>query len=153
MHKFLRIIFIFSLNGSVCFGLSLVHHQEQHLISCTAQLVHSCRYVWLLYGYRKDCSPSVSIQLIKCCSWWWTNDSPKHIEPFNEKIKIIHKNFCIPLVYIHISIWCTVHTTSDNNSNDNCSFCSTFWTMVSSLPNRKFCMNCDVFIFLWLWLR
>ena len=36
----------FSLNSSTCFGLSLVHHQEQHLISCTVQLVH----------------------LIKCCS-------------------------------------------------------------------------------------
>ena len=41
MHKFLWIIFIFSLNGSTCFGLSLVHHQEQHLISCTAHLVHA----------------------------------------------------------------------------------------------------------------
>ena len=34
-------IFIFSLNGSTCLGLSLVHHQEQNLISCTAQLVHA----------------------------------------------------------------------------------------------------------------
>ena len=39
--------------------------------------------------------------------------SPKHVEPFNEKIKIIHKNLCISLVYIHIAIWCTVHTTSN----------------------------------------
>ena len=46
-----------------------------------------------------------AVQLIKCCSWWWTNDSPKHVEPFNEKIKIIRKNLCISLVYIH-----TVHT-------------------------------------------
>ena len=29
--------------------------------------------------------------------------SPKHVEPFNEKIKIIHKNLCISLVYIHIA--------------------------------------------------
>ena len=41
MHKFLWIVFIFSLNGSTCFGLSLVHHQEQYLISCTVQLVHA----------------------------------------------------------------------------------------------------------------
>ena len=53
-----------------------------------------------------------TVQLIKCCPWWWTNDSPKHVEPFNEKIKTIHNNFCIPLVYIHIAIRCTVHTTS-----------------------------------------
>ena len=53
-----------------------------------------------------------AVQLIKRCSWWWTNDSPKHVEPFNEKIKIIHKNLCISLVYIHIAIWCIVHTTS-----------------------------------------
>ena len=33
----------FSLDGSTCFGLSLVHHQEQHLISYTAQLVHACK--------------------------------------------------------------------------------------------------------------
>ena len=26
--------------------------------------------------------------------------SPKHVEPFNEKIKTIHKNLCISLVYI-----------------------------------------------------
>ena len=45
-----------------------------------------------------------TVQLIKCCSWWWTNDSPKHVEPFNEKIKTIHKNLCISLVYIHIAL-------------------------------------------------
>ena len=81
MHKFLWIIFIFSLNGSTCFGLSLVHHHEQHLISCTVQLVLLCRYVWLLYGYS-------TVQLIKCCSWWWTNDSPKHVQPFNDKERL-----------------------------------------------------------------
>ena len=31
-----------------------------------------------------------------------TNDSPKHVEPVNEKIKTVHKNLCISLVYIHI---------------------------------------------------
>jgi hypothetical protein len=41
MHKFLGIIFIFSFKGSTCFGISLVHHQEQHLISCTVQLVRA----------------------------------------------------------------------------------------------------------------
>ena len=100
MHKFLWIIFIFSLNGSTCFGLSLVHHHEQHLISCTVQLVHLCQYVWLLYGYRKDflypyssqmyrhkCT-NCTVQLIKCCSWWWTNDSPKHVQPFNDKERL-----------------------------------------------------------------
>ena len=50
---------------------------------------------------------------IKCCFWWWTNDSPKHVEPCNEKIKTINRNLCISLVYIHIAIWCTVHTTSN----------------------------------------
>ena len=39
--KLFWIVFIFSLNCSTCFGLSLVHHQEQHLISCTVQLVHA----------------------------------------------------------------------------------------------------------------
>ena len=55
-----------------------------------------------------------AVQLIKCCSWWWTNDSPKHVEPFNEKIKNIHKNLCISLVYIHSAIWCTVYTPSNS---------------------------------------
>ena len=32
-----------------------------------------------------------------------TNDSPKHVEPINEKIMINHKNLCISLVYIHIT--------------------------------------------------
>ena len=40
------------------------------------------------------------------------DDSPKHVEPFNEKIKTIHKNLCISLVYIHIAILCTVRTAS-----------------------------------------
>jgi hypothetical protein len=42
-----------------------------------------------------------TVQIIKWCSWWWTNDSPKHVEPFNEKIKTIHKNLCISLVYTY----------------------------------------------------
>ena len=101
MHKLLWIIFIFSLNGSTCFGLSIVHHQEQHSISCTEQLVHAS---------TSGCSQTYWHE---CCSWWWTNDSPKHVEPFNEKIKTIHKNLCISFVYIHTAIWCTVHTTSN----------------------------------------
>ena len=115
MHKFPRIIFIFSLNGSTCFGVSLVHHQEQHLISCTVQLVHAgtsgCymdigRTISFLYPYssqmyRHECT-NCTVQLIKCSSWWWTNDSPKHVQQFNEKIKIIHNNLCISLVYTHI---------------------------------------------------
>ena len=52
---------------------------------------------------RTNCT----VQLIKCCSWWWTNDSPKHVEPINEKIKIIYKNLCISLVYIHITEFVT----------------------------------------------
>ena len=30
--------------------------------------------------------------------------SPKHVEPFNEKIKIIYKNLCISLVYIRLPV-------------------------------------------------
>ena len=76
------------------FRTILVHHQEQPFIGCT----------------------NCTVQLIKCCSWWWTNDSPKHVEPVNEKIKTIHQNLCISLVYIHISIWWTVHTTSNSRA-------------------------------------
>ena len=36
-------------------------------------------------------------------TWWWTNGSPKHVEPLNEKIKTIQKNVCISLVYIQIA--------------------------------------------------
>ena len=130
MHKFLWIIFIFSLIGSTSFGLSLVYHEEPHLINCTVQLVHSCCYVWLLYGYRKDWSflyphsiqmyqhecTNCTVPFIKCGSWWWTNDSLKLVEPINEKLKIIHKNLCITLVYIHTAIWCAVHTMSNYTS-------------------------------------
>ena len=78
--------------------------------------------------YRHECT-NRAVQLIKCCPWWWTNDSPKHVEPFNEKIKIkiIHKNWCISLVYKHIAIWCTVHTTSNGS---HCTFnFSVYWSM------------------------
>ena len=51
---------------------------------------------------RHECTNCI-LQFIKSCSWWWTNDSPKHVEPINEKIKIIHKNLCISLLYIHIA--------------------------------------------------
>ena len=108
MHKFLWIIFIFSLIGSTCFGLSLVHHQEHNLISCTGTFLP-------VHLAARRTGTNVPVQLIKFCSWWWTNDSPKHVEPINEKIKIIHKNMCISLVYIHISIWFTVHTASSRN--------------------------------------
>jgi hypothetical protein len=71
----------------------------------------SKEYYWLQPDVpaRTDCA----VQRIKCCSCWWTNDIPKHVESVNEKIKIIHKNLCISLLYIHIAIWCTVHTTSN----------------------------------------
>jgi hypothetical protein len=62
----------------------------------------SCRYVWLQPDV--PACTNYAVQLIKCCSWCWTNDSPKHVEPFNEKMKTVHKNLCIPLVYIHIEI-------------------------------------------------
>ena len=42
--------------------------------------------------------------------------SPKHVEAVNEKIKTIHKNLCISLVYIHIAIRCKVHATSNTLS-------------------------------------
>ena len=90
MHIFLWIAFIFFVKCSTCFELSLVHHQEQLLKICT----------------------NCTVQLIKSCSWWWTNDSSKHVEPFNEKIKAIHENTCIYLVYTHIAIECTVNTAS-----------------------------------------
>ena len=68
------------------------------------------RYVWQ-HPDVPVCT-NCAVQLIKCCSWWWTNDSLKYVEPVNEKINIIHKNLCISLVYIHIAIWRQVHTTS-----------------------------------------
>ena len=42
--------------------------------------------------------------------------SPKHVQPFNEIIKIIHKNLCTSLVYIHTAIRCTVHTRTTSNT-------------------------------------
>ena len=78
-------------------------------------------YPYSSQTYRHECT-NCTVQLIKCCSWWWTNDSPKHVEPINEKIRIIHKNLCISLVYIHIAIWCTVRTKS--NFSNICQFLS-----------------------------
>ena len=88
-------------------------------------------FVKWLYMFRAIISPSsgttfnklysactsCTVQLIKCCCWWWTNDSPKHVQPFNEIIKATYKNLCISLVYIHIEIWCTMHTTSNYTSS------------------------------------
>ena len=85
-----------------------------------------------------------TVQLIKCCSWWWTNDSPKHVEPFNEKIKTIHKNLCISLVYIYTEIWCTVHKTSKClTSMDSCSK-FVFHGGESNRDRRGAVWGCDV---------
>ena len=51
-------------------------------ISCTSHLVYAsiCRYVWLLCDYSYTTARRMvpaytkcDVQLIKCCSWWWTN--------------------------------------------------------------------------------
>jgi hypothetical protein len=86
--------------------------------------------------YRHKCT-NCTVQLIKCYSWWWTDDSPKHVEPFNEKIKIIHNNLCISLIYVHIAIWCTVHTTS-NWWNDADRGILRYWQM-----NRSYLSLCQ----------
>ena len=81
-----------------------------------AQILVNSLYFFVkwVYGFQTIISPSpgatfnklyssignCAVQLIKCCSWWWTNDSPKHLVPFNEKIKTIHKNLCVFLVLI-----------------------------------------------------
>ena len=59
--------------------------------------------------FRTIISPSSGATFNKLYSATGTS----HVEPINAKIKIIHKNLCISLVYIHIAIWCTVHTTSN----------------------------------------
>ena len=48
---------------------------------------------------------------MRWCSWWWTGDSPKHVQPNNELINIIYKKCFISLVCLHIETWCTIHTT------------------------------------------
>ena len=49
--------------------------------------------------YQLHCTAYIS------CSWWWTNDSTKHVEPFNEKIKIIHGEFVHLLgLYTHCNM-------------------------------------------------
>ena len=59
---------------------------------------------------------------VKWLCMFWTNDSPKHAEPFNEKIKTIHKTLCISLVYIHTG-WMSalnILRKSDNDVPFNC---------------------------------
>ena len=85
----------FFVIGSTYFGLSLVYHQEQSFL-----------YPYSSQTYRHECTNCI-VQLIKCRSWWWTNDSLKHVEPINGKIKIIHKNLCVLLVYIHTARPCS----------------------------------------------
>ena len=101
--------------------------------------IGTCRYVWLLYTTARRTGMYSTVQLNKCCSWWWTKDSPKHVEPFNEKIKTIHKNLCVSLVYIHIAIWCTVHRAS------NWDLCCC-WDVMQAVQEEKFfadCLNLD----------
>ena len=55
-----------------------------------------------------------------------TNDSPKHVEPFNEKMKTIHKNLCSSLVYIHIArLVASLNTFIRDKSND-AELCSSY---------------------------
>ena len=66
--------------------------------------IGTCRYVWLLYSiqtYRHV--PIAPCNLLNVAPDV-ANDSPKQVEPVNEKIKTIHKNLWISLDYIHIAI-------------------------------------------------
>ena len=40
-----------------------------------------------------------TVQLNKCCSWWWTNDGPKHVQPHNEKID--YSQECVHLIGLY----------------------------------------------------
>ena len=103
MHNFLLMIFIFSLNGSTYFGLPLVHHQEQHLIRCTVQLVHT--------GTSGCCNKAASPTgvYVPIALYRLLNVAPddgkgqsETCRDIQQKIKTIHKNLCISLVYIHV---------------------------------------------------
>ena len=64
----------------------------------------------------------------------------RHISShLTKKIKTLHKNLCILLVYIHIGIWCTIHTTSNRTFRISIFLvylvCQTGWT------NRIFFQN------------
>ena len=112
-------------------GLHLLHWLwlEQGLRQCIVVLtilkknlfLPIARRTGMLYGYRKDrlfpiaiqrpdvpACTNCAVQLIKCCSWWWINDSLKHAESFNEKIKTIHKNLCIKIMFLHVITTCRV---------------------------------------------
>ena len=101
MHIFLSLVFLFSLNGSTCFGLSLVHHQEQHLISCRSGCSQTYRYVPIALYSLLNVVPDDGLMIVR--------NMNNHL---TKKIKAIHKNLCIFLVYIRIAIRCTVHTAS-----------------------------------------
>ena len=94
----LDIIFFWTL---YMFQTILVHLQEQLdklYIAFGICLYHTSGCCVAVAKQQPDvsaCTGICDVQLIKCCSWWWTNDSPKHVEPFNEKIRTIHKNICI----------------------------------------------------------
>ena len=83
------------------FRTVLVHHQEQLYKLYIAFGI--CRYmpvpyVWLLCGYTK-CDVQLIVLLLMMDQY-----SPKHVEHLMEKIKFNHRNLCIMLVYIHISV-------------------------------------------------
>ena len=76
-----------------------------------AQILANSLYSFVkwLYMFRTIISPSSGATFNKLYSTFVpvrlvaANNSPKNVEPFNEKIKTIRKNMCISLVYIHIA--------------------------------------------------
>ena len=70
--------------------------------------MHKYRFYVTRNVYTKQRDAQILVNnlyfFIKWLYMFRTNDSPKHVEPFNKKIKIIHKNLCISLVRICIAI-------------------------------------------------
>ena len=76
---------VYSYDSSNVFDVCTVHHiANVYTNQRDAQIIVNSLYFFVkwLYMFR-------------------TIISPKHVEPFNEKIKTIHNNLCISLVCIH----------------------------------------------------
>ena len=99
-------LYFFSLNGSACFGLSLIHHEG----------VPARMYQYSLLNVVPDDGLMIA------------RNMQSHLM---KKIKTVRKNLCISLVYIHTTSLCVITTQAPAFLSRNMTYISARYMAIS----------------------